>query len=148
MCSPGVLKMAQIQTWAYYKSPLHLTAEHQDLVTTKIRQLKTTWPSIIRPAPNSENVRTLLQSQQDYTRYDAHPYELLQLLPTQPVSLLASKTKDGLSQKVLPRALMTLFIFGENTKTCSQKEYDTNQGSSPTGLQGTSQPTCTYRREK
>ena len=63
------------------------------------RQLKTTLPSIIRPAPNNDAVRAPLKSRQDYSRYDAHAKEFPQLLPTQPLRLQGPRPRNGLSQE-------------------------------------------------
>ena len=48
------------------------------------RQMKTTWPAIIKPPWNREVVRASLQSRHDFSRYDAQAKERSTLLPTQP----------------------------------------------------------------
>ena len=49
------------------------------------RQLRMTLPAIIRPPPDSEQVRASLQSRQVFNHHDAHTKEHTKLLPTQPV---------------------------------------------------------------
>ena len=51
------------------------STQQQDTITRWTiadRELKMTLPGIIRPAPNSEDVRASVRSRQDYRRYDAH----------------------------------------------------------------------------
>ena len=75
-------------------------------------QLKTTLPTITRPAPNSEAIRASLQSRQDYSRYDAHAKELPQLLPTQTVRLQYPQTKKwSISREILSRAETPIHIW-------------------------------------
>ena len=57
------------------------------------RQLKFTLSEIISSASNNKAFRPSLQSRQDYSRYDAHAKELLQLLPPQSVRLQDPQTK-------------------------------------------------------
>ena len=49
------------------------------------RQLRKTLPPIIRPPPDSEQIRASLQSRQVFNHHDVHAKEQTKLLPTQPV---------------------------------------------------------------
>ena len=62
------------------------------------RQLRTTLPAIIRPPPDSEQVRASLQSRQVFNHHDAHAKEQSKLLPTQPVWVKHPQEKSGKRQ--------------------------------------------------
>ena len=49
------------------------------------RKLHATFPVNIRPPPNSKAIRASLQAMQRFSHHDAHPKEMIDLIPRQPV---------------------------------------------------------------
>ena len=101
------------------------TTWQQDIITrwtTIKRQLKTTLPSIIRPAPNNKAVRTSLQSRKVYSRYYVHAKKIPQLLATQPVRLQEHSPRNHLSKERSYPELRPPFHIWSKHKKVLQKE--------------------------
>ena len=91
------------------------------------RQLITSLPVIIRPLA-SEAVKAALQSRQVYTNHDAHAKELSKLLPTQPVWVQNTLTKEwekGVikSQAEAPKSYSVITPQGEKKRNRIHLQY-------------------------
>ena len=106
------------------------------------RQLKTTLPAIISPPHNSEAVRPSLKVRQDYSRYDAHSMEKPDLLPTQPIwvqDTISKQWNPGVvkSQAETPHSFIIQTPQGEYREKPFASERGSNTNTSPKSVSTT-----------